>query len=491
MTKKVAIIGAGLAGLSAGIYLQQSGVETEIYELAGWSGGVCTTWVRGGYRFDGCIHWMVGTKPGESFYKLYREVGALKEDTVIYDAEFIKIEIDGVMHEVPMRFEKFKAFLHSLSTQDDTKIDEFCKAIESLMNSKMPSGAPSNPLGLMKMIKESKGFLSVSLKYLGVTVEEYVKSFQSHTIQSLLYNLMPGGFSMVALIMMLGTRMSGNAGYPMGGALDVIKRMENKYRALGGKINYHSKVDEIVVENGRATGIRTNGALYSADSVIAACDAYDTLHTMLGGKYKHPQLDAMLESTPLFPPLAIVSFGLHKRFEIPYSVHYECPEGIQTSPNTTQNSISLRSFDFDPAAAPENCSSVMVMLSAPLDYWQNLRSNDLPAYKKQKQVLADEVANAIEKRIPGFKEAIEVVDVATPATYVHLVNLHKASFEGFAPIPAALKTNIRKTFPGVKNLLICGQWTTAGGGICSAVNSGKEAAQLVLKTVKKAEVTKH
>ncbi|MDD3947150.1 MAG: NAD(P)-binding protein, partial [Clostridia bacterium] len=42
MDKKVIIIGAGLAGLSAGIYLQQKGVQTEIFELAGWAGGMCT-----------------------------------------------------------------------------------------------------------------------------------------------------------------------------------------------------------------------------------------------------------------------------------------------------------------------------------------------------------------------------------------------------------------------------------------------------------------
>jgi phytoene dehydrogenase-like protein len=84
MTKKVAIIGAGLAGLSAGIYLQKSGVTTEIFELAPWAGGVCTAWVRQGYRFDGCIHWMVGTKPGTSIHKLYLEVGALTPDTQIY-----------------------------------------------------------------------------------------------------------------------------------------------------------------------------------------------------------------------------------------------------------------------------------------------------------------------------------------------------------------------------------------------------------------------
>lgn len=484
MAKKVNIIGAGLAGLSSGIYLQESGINTEIFELADWAGGMCTAWVRKGYRFDGCIHWMVGTKIGDEFYKLYREVDALKKDTIIYNAKAIKIEAGGVMYDIPLNISEFKAFLHSLSPQDTIKINKFCKDIEIMINTKMPAGSPSNLFDLIKIMKQSKGFIPLALKYNNMTVEEYVKSFQSHTIRSILHTLMPMEFSAIALIMMLGTRMSDNAGYPMGGALDLIERMETKYKSLGGKINFHSKVDKIIIENGKASGIQTNGTFYTADAVIAACDAYDILKNMLGGKYRHPQLDNMLESAPLFPGLSLVSFGLNRRFDIPFSINYECPEGIKTGPDFISDSFSIRSFDFDPSAAPKNCSSVMASFTAPIEYWNNLRHNDINEYKKQKQQLANAAADAIEKRFPGFKDAIEVVDVATPATYSRIANLYKSSFEGFAPTPTALKTNIRKTIPGIKGLFICGQWTSAGGGICTAISSGKEAANSALKAVK-------
>jgi Phytoene dehydrogenase and related proteins len=481
--KKVNIIGAGLAGLSAGIYLQQEGVETEIFEIAGWAGGMCTAWVRNGYRFDGCIHWMVGTKPGDDFYKLYCEVGALEEDTVIYNAESIKVEISGEMYEVPMKIDQFRQFLHSLSEQDSAKIEELCGIIEVVMHDKMPSGAPSNLSDLIRIIKESRGFLNIARKYTNVTVKEYAERFQSPTLRSFLYMLMPQDFSSVALFMMLGTRMSGNAGYPMGGAWEVIRRMESKYRSLGGKIRFNTKVDEIVVENGRATGVRAKGVLYPSDGVIAACDAYDTLKRMLGGKYAHPQLDTMLRSSPLFSSLAVISFGLNRKFGIPYSVMYEYKKGIKTSPDTVEHGFSLRSFDFDPSAAPENGSSVMVMTEAPLDYWKNLRDSDIDGYRKQKQQLADDVADAIEERIPELKDAIAVIDVATPATYARLANLYQGSVEGFTPIPAALKTMIRKTVPGIKALCLCGQWTSAGGGICTAVSGGKEAAYSIMKKI--------
>ena len=484
MSKKVIIIGAGLAGLSAGIHLQKRGLQTEIFELAAWAGGVCTAWTRKGYRFDGCIHWMVGTRPGDGFNAIYREVDALTADTPIYNAPSIQMEIGGEMLTVPMRRPEFRAFLHSISPEDAARIDELCDDVEIMATSPLQTGAPTNLAELFKFMRDGRGFITIARKYMGITVEEMLAHFQNRKLRNVILALMLPNFSAEALIMMLGTRMSDNAGYPLGGAKGVSERMEAKYRALGGQIHFLSKVDEIVIEAGRAAGIRSNGTLHPADAVVAACDAYDTLKRMLGGKYPHPQLDEMLASAPLFDPLALVSFGLTRRFDIPFSRRYECPEGIRTSPDEVQRSFLIRSFDFDPSAAPQGGSSVMVSIKAPLDYWQDLRSRDAHGYKLQKQQLASAVADAIEQRIPGFKAAIDEIDVATPASYVHLANLYKASFEGFQPTPKALKTNFRKTIPGVRNLVLCGQWVMGGGGICAVIADGKQTARMVAKELK-------
>lgn len=483
MESKVAIIGAGLTGLSAGIHLQEKGVETEIFEISGQAGGMCTSWERKGFRFDGCIHWMVGTRPDSPIYKLYREVDALAEDTVIYNAEVINTEIQGITYEVPLRLEPFKNFLIALSPEDNTTIDELCSNIKIMRDTRMPIGAPTSITEFINFLRYSRGFLSLARKYVGVTVKDYVERFKNPTVKSVLYDLMPPQFSLMALFMMLGTRMGDNAGYPMGGAYEVINRMVNKYVSLGGKINYHSKVDEIIVEKGRVTAVKSKGNLYPAAAVVAACDMYDTLRNMLGGKYKHPQLDKMLESAELFDPVIMISLGMKKSFNLPYSQTLICNEGIKTATDHVSHHINLRSLEFDPSSAPENCSSVMVMVDSKLDYWQGLRKTDINRYRTEKQQLADRVVDFIEQRIPGFKDAIAITDVATPATYIRYANLYKASWEGFAPTPEALKTNIRKRIDGVKGLYLCGQWTTAGGGICTAVASGKDAAKSVLKYI--------
>ena len=68
MPRKIAIIGAGIAGLSAGCYLQMNGYDTEILESHTRTGGLCTAWERNGYVFENCIHWLCGANPADSFY---------------------------------------------------------------------------------------------------------------------------------------------------------------------------------------------------------------------------------------------------------------------------------------------------------------------------------------------------------------------------------------------------------------------------------------
>ena len=74
MEKSIIIIGAGIAGLSAGCYGRMNGYRTQIFEMHTSPGGLCTAWKRRGYTFDGCIHYLVGARPGLSFYRLWEEL---------------------------------------------------------------------------------------------------------------------------------------------------------------------------------------------------------------------------------------------------------------------------------------------------------------------------------------------------------------------------------------------------------------------------------
>ena len=59
--KKVIVIGAGVAGLSAGVYAARSGFDVTIYEMNHTFGGVSTSWSRKKYYFEGGMHWLTGS----------------------------------------------------------------------------------------------------------------------------------------------------------------------------------------------------------------------------------------------------------------------------------------------------------------------------------------------------------------------------------------------------------------------------------------------
>src|SRR5512142_899694 len=92
MARSMIIIGAGIGGMAAGCYAQMSGCSTRIFEMQDKPGGVCTSWQRKGFTFDGCIHNLVGTKPGSKVRRIWEELGAARGWEVIDFKEFVQVE---------------------------------------------------------------------------------------------------------------------------------------------------------------------------------------------------------------------------------------------------------------------------------------------------------------------------------------------------------------------------------------------------------------
>ena len=80
-SKTIVIIGAGVSGLTAGIYAEQNGFHAIILEKNPSVGGLCTGWYINGHYLDGCIHWLTGTKDGTDVNDMWRNVGAITDDT--------------------------------------------------------------------------------------------------------------------------------------------------------------------------------------------------------------------------------------------------------------------------------------------------------------------------------------------------------------------------------------------------------------------------
>ncbi len=88
--KKIIIIGAGVAGLSAGIYARKNGFDTLILEQHFLPGGLCISWERNGYVFDGCLSYLYGTVPGRPFNEMWKQLGVADMEFIHRD-EFVRV----------------------------------------------------------------------------------------------------------------------------------------------------------------------------------------------------------------------------------------------------------------------------------------------------------------------------------------------------------------------------------------------------------------
>src|SRR4030043_1101950 len=139
MAKKVDIIGAGIAGLSAGCYLQMNGYDTEIFELHDKPGGLCTSWKRGDYTIDGCIHWLVGSGPNDVFYNLWNELIEMKSIRCVDHEEYIRVEDgDGNFISVYTNIDRLELELLEKAPEDKALIKEFINAVRQFSRLNLP-----------------------------------------------------------------------------------------------------------------------------------------------------------------------------------------------------------------------------------------------------------------------------------------------------------------------------------------------------------------
>ena len=122
--QSIAIVGAGIAGLSAGCYAQMNGYRSQMFEMHNIPGGLCTAWQRKGYTFDGCIHHLAGMSPQSGLYRLWEELGAVQDRPMIYHDFLVQVEDPtGKAFTVYTDVDRLEEHLRTLAPNDGAAID--------------------------------------------------------------------------------------------------------------------------------------------------------------------------------------------------------------------------------------------------------------------------------------------------------------------------------------------------------------------------------
>lgn len=488
-SKSVIIIGAGFAGLGAGIYAQMNGYKTEIFELHDKPGGLCTAWKRKGYTIDGCIHWLVGSSPKSGMHDMWEEVGVAQGLKIIDMDEYCRFEdTNGRKLIFYTDIDKLEQHLLELSPKDAKPIKDFIRGIRLMIPIDQPSAKLSGIERTKKGLKVMWTFISkgpLFKRWLKTSAEAFSSRFKDPLLRQAFKEMWFPEFSMFFMLITFAYMQNKNAGYPLGGSMPMSEALETKYKELGGVIHYKRRVEKILTKDGEAIGVKLpNGEEHFAGKVISAADGYATIFKMLDGKFGDEKTFKPFKEWKIFPPLIYIGLGVNRTFENePLSVsglsfQLENPVNIAGMERTW---LPLHIFNHDPSMAPAGKTTIAIMLPSSYDFW---KSFDQDAYIAKKKEVASQIVELLEQRFPGISGQVEMTDVSTPLTFERYTGNWQGSFEGWMITPensGVLMKKMPQELPGLKNFYMCGQWVEPGGGLPTGIMSGKRLVKAMCK----------
>ena len=310
--KKIGIIGAGVSGMTAAIYCLKSGFDVRLIEQHSISGGVCTSWTRKGYTFEGAVHWLTDSAQTDPLYRLWRDTDILAEgvQTRRNDPYFV-YRYEGKDICLYRDVEKLQAHFLEIAPGDAKAIKRLCGDIRSMGHLKMPvmdiDGLKAkNPsrMNMAALFSMMPALLKMG-RFSKFSTAEYAAAFKHPGIRKLLSEfVIMGEYGSMSLFATLAA-LAYSGVFPEGGSLALAKRMENKIRALGGAITFNTKAEKIIVEQGRAKGIAANGEPLFFDGLIVTQDALAAQ-----GLFDHPPQDQWLQEMRNQKPVQCTFAGI-------------------------------------------------------------------------------------------------------------------------------------------------------------------------------------
>ena len=494
--KSVIIIGAGLAGLATGCYAQMNGYRSHILEHHSKPGGVAAAWRRKDYLIDGGIHFLMGHRPGQSIYDLYRELGTARDGCCVDMTTFARFvdEASGTKVDITGDLERLANDLKVIGPDDIKLIDDFIsfsramQGAESLFEIGM--GNPKEIAGPIDQVKQLWGLqkdmgMRMLIKAFAGSyskpMSEYVRNIHSPLLRKILVNAFLPEVPVWFVTMLLALLADRQIGLLAEGCPGFVRPIEERYKALGGEVTYRAKVDEIIVRNEQAVGVRlADGTEHYADVVVSAADGYSTIFDMLGGRYVDKKIKERYDTWPLIRPWTMVSFGVTMEFpDEPQFSFIMLKEPLKVG-HQVISELLLRIFNYSPKFAPPGRKVIQASFETEWDFWNELQ-NERPKYDAEKQRVSDEVLSRLEAHYPGVSSSVEVIDVATPYTTWRYTLNHKGAYEGWLPTPKNIMTVIPRTLPGLDNFYMAGQWVIPGGGVPPCLYSGRHVVQILCR----------
>jgi phytoene desaturase len=468
----VAVIGAGIGGLTCAAYLAKKGKSVKVFEQHHTPGGCCTSFSRKGFKFDAGVLHLTGGKESGAFQRV---LSALEiEDEFKFKEQFQRFIFPGLTLDSSRDVEDLPGKLKELLPRESNGITDLFDIITSIYEDikKLPNLSP--------VLTEYKARSFQEL------VDEHIKDTKLKALVNANWHLWypPWNYSAIDYAALLITEQTRGYFYPLGGIQTVPDTLVRTLKSYGGEIEYKTFVDRITLENGKATGIETRkGKQVRAAQIVSNIAARATFLNLVGEENLPQDFVKTLNRLEISLSSFYVYLGVDidprtTGVDAPETVVYETYDNTQEWNRLLKGELAIPCFGIaiptlvDPSLAPTGKHVVIIMTMAP--YYLAGKS-----WREEKERFARKLIARAEKLIPGLSQHIVVQDAATPLTYERYTLNTMGAAMGWAFSPQMFMKRLEQKTP-IPNLYLAGHWTMPGGGVPAVALSGLRAARMIL-----------
>jgi len=484
-TKRIAIIGSGISGLSAASYAAQAGNEVHVFEKHAQPGGRARQFATdNGYLFDMGPSWYWMPDIIQSFFEDFGHSASDYYELVSLNPQFEMVFADEVL-AVPESYEDIRELFERLEPGAAIQLDKFMKAAKYKYEVGMQDFVHKPCYSWFEFF--SKDIISSAFKLdLLSNFRSYVAQYFSNPkLRALMefpvifLGASPQKIPALYSLMNYGGYVLGTW-YPKGGFYQLILAMQDIAKAQGARFYFNSPVDQIVTQAGRATGLMVQGEFLEFDAIIASSD-YHHSENLLAEKDRN-YTEKYWENRTFAPSCLIYYLGFKQK--IPHLQHHtlffendldlhihqiyedkkwpEKPLFYSCCPSKTDAHI-----------APEGHENLFLLmpLATGLDDKEDCREQyfDLMISRLEKHV-----------GISNLKAQLDYKRSYCVSDFIQDYNAYAGNAYGLANTlkqTAVLKPKIKNG--QLSNLFYTGQLTIPGPGVPPSLISGKIVAQEV------------
>ncbi len=497
----VIVIGAGMGGLSAAAHLAVKGQKVLVLEKHFVVGGSTTKFTRGEFTFDAALHEMAGGGPGKmnrGLYQLLKATGVDKKVELYEVPHFYRSVFRGVDITLPPNWPGFKSELKKKWPEESEGIEKFHVLCSSLYGDIMElrdlfrQGSVGGTLTQILVPLRQRTFY----KWKDRTVKDLMDAcFKNEDLKAVVSQLWVFYGAPVekesALIFMAATEsyLSDGAWHIKGTSQALADGYAARIRELGGTVLTGTLVTKILLENGRATGVRTaNGKTYTARYIVANTDPYQLADKLVGrenlpAKYLE-KIDAMKPANSLFGVYIGLNIDLkalgYNDTEIFYNTYRDSMKNYEAmmKGDFEKGAVAITIYTNlgDPVYAPKGKSVVKLDAYSDISVWPKDRAE----YAKLKEQKVDELIALAARVIPELKDPKNIIikEGYTPKTIERFTMNKGGVVYGFYLSPEQWQKVPNNT--PVENVFITSNWTQAWHGVGSGQVNGWRAARLIL-----------